>query len=270
MRDRDYQRREREFLDKLKSKGAFRAVATRQPARPNTLAAQAKIGARSNFMFARPSHESLRSTQAGETTRRRPAPCEASITESPSGRPQMQVPSALSSTMTTKRAIAQKTTFATEADLVASFVGKLQAGRSCYGSVEVVTEWDHRSGLVDVLARDCAGALVAFEAKLKNWRRAFMQAYRSTAYANRTYVLLPPTVAERAMQDREEFELRGVGLCAFDGKAIQILIEACEQEPLLKWVRARAHEHFDALLYECRPAPRSSGRRRGDLQAAAA
>lgn len=152
--------------------------------------------------------------------------------------------------------------FATEADLVERFVGKLQAGRTRYGSVQVTTEWDHRAGMVDVLARDSAGALVAFEAKLHNWRRAFMQAYRNTSYANRAYVLLPPNVAQRALQDREEFEFRGVGLCAFDGKVVQVLIEAVDQEPLMAWVRARAHQYFDSLKDErpsSRPA-RSGGR----------
>jgi hypothetical protein len=159
--------------------------------------------------------------------------------------------------------------FATEADLVERFVGKLQAGRSCYGSVEVTTEWDHRAGLVDVLARDCAGALVAFEAKLSNWRRAFLQAYRNTAYANLTYVLVPPAVAQRALQYRNEFELRGVGLCTFDGNAIQILVEALNQDPLLSWLRARAHEHFDRLSNERRTSsPRPPSRGRGALQTA--
>lgn len=171
-------------------------------------------------------------------------------------------------TMPTRKPLPDKHCFATEADLVERFVGKLQSGRTCLGSVQVATEWDHRAGLVDILARDCAGLLVAFEAKLDNWRRAFMQAYRNTAYANRTYVLVPPSVAERALQDREEFLFRGVGLCAFDGKVIRVVIPATDQEPLLAWVRARAHSHFDQLPHDRRASARSSRGRRGDLQAA--
>ncbi|MFZ2652238.1 MAG: hypothetical protein WA210_19245 [Burkholderiaceae bacterium] len=140
--------------------------------------------------------------------------------------------------------------FASEAALVESFVEKLGRGRTRYGRVEVATEWDHRSGAVDVLARDAHGALFAFEAKLENWRRAFDQAYRNTAYANRAYVLLPPAAAQRALQDKEQFQLRGIGLCSFDGRAIRVLIEASDQEALLTWVRARAHQHFDTITNE--------------------
>lgn len=170
--------------------------------------------------------------------------------------------------MTQKKNSTLRHTFTTEADLVDGFVSELKAGKSCYGLVQVTCEWDHRAGLVDVLARDSGDGLVAFEAKLDNWRRAFMQAYRSTAYADRTYVLVPPLVAKRALQDREEFELRGVGLCAFDGQSINILIEASEQEPLLQWVREKAHQHFNSMPDERRAKTRSRSRRKVSVQSA--
>lgn len=169
--------------------------------------------------------------------------------------------------MATKRSSgANSKEFATEACLVERFIGALQAGRTVFGVVQVTTEWDHRSGFVDVLARDGRQSLVAFEAKLADWRRAFLQAYRNTAYANRAYVLLPEKTAHRAMRDREEFEFRGVGLCAFDGDQVRVLIEASEQDALLAWLRASAHKHFDALPDERRPG--SNRRRSRTVQAA--
>lgn len=149
-----------------------------------------------------------------------------------------------------------RTEFATEADFVDCFVGKLSKGRTSFGKVEITTEWDHRAGFVDVLARHRRKTLVAFEAKLDNWKRAFHQAYRSTAYANKSYVIVPAHVASRALRDRDEFELRGVGLCSFDGKSVQVLIEASEQDALLTWLREQAHEHFDALEDDCAAEPR--------------
>lgn len=146
--------------------------------------------------------------------------------------------------------------FSTEADFVERFVGKLSKGRTSFGRVEITKEWDHTAGFVDVLTRHRRKTLVAFEAKLDNWKRAFHQAYRSTAYANRSYVIVPAHVAERALRDRDEFELRGVGLCSFDGRSVQVLIEASEQDALLVWLRARAHEHFDALYDERTVEPR--------------
>lgn len=151
--------------------------------------------------------------------------------------------------------------FSTEACMVECFVGSLQAGRTVFGSVQVATEWDHRSGLVDVLARNGAHALIAFEAKLTDWRRAFLQAYRNTAYANRVFVLLPEKTVHRALREREEFEFRGVGLCSFDGNEVKILIDAVEQDPLLRWLRVRAHEHFNALPDECPSRPKRSRNR---------
>lgn len=148
--------------------------------------------------------------------------------------------------------------FATEADFVVGFVGKLAKGRTAFGRVQITTEWDHRAGIVDVLARNQRNGLVAFEAKLDNWKRAFHQAYRSTAYANKSYVIVPEHVANRAMRDREEFQLRGVGLCSFDGLAVQVLIEATEQDALLRWLRERAHEHFDTLSDEHGSGPKRS------------
>lgn len=151
--------------------------------------------------------------------------------------------------------------FTTEASLVERFVGVLQSGRSHFGPLQVTTEWDHRSGFVDVLVRDKSDALVAFEAKLKDWKRAYMQAYRNSAYADRVYVLLPQSMAHRALRDREEFEFRGIGLCAFDGQHVRVIIEAIEQEPLLVWLRNRAHEHFNGLPDE-RGARSNRGRSR--------
>lgn len=137
--------------------------------------------------------------------------------------------------------------FASEAMLVERFVGALQSGRTHFRSVQVSTEWDHKSGFVDVLVRDCSETLIAFEAKLSDWRRAFLQAYRNTAYANRAYVLLPTRIAHRALKAREEFEFRGIGLCSFDGTTIQVLVEAAEQDVLLGWLRSRAHAYFNGL-----------------------
>jgi hypothetical protein len=161
-------------------------------------------------------------------------------------------------THTTSRA-GSRVEFTTEADFVDCFVGKLSKGRTSFGKVQITTEWDHRAGYVDVLARHRRKTLVAFEAKLDNWKRAFYQAYRSTAYANKSYVIVPTNVANRALRDRDEFVLRGVGLCSFDGKVVQVLIEASEQDALLTWLRAQAHEYFDGLADErARPGRRRS------------
>ena len=135
--------------------------------------------------------------------------------------------------------------FASEAEMVEKFVYVLGKRSSGFGCVEITREWDHRSGFVDVLARDGKKSLIAFEAKLADWKRAFMQAYRNTAYADRAYVLLPSGPAERALAHRSTFEDKGVGLCRFDGEQIEVLLEAAEHQHLVAWIRQRAHEHFN-------------------------
>lgn len=144
----------------------------------------------------------------------------------------------------------QSPAFDTEAALVEQFVDQLAAGTTTFGGVQVTREWDHRSGFVDVLARDGAGQLIAFEAKLTDWRRAYHQAYRNTAYAHKAYILLPESVARRALKHRDDFEQRGIGLCAMQADGVQILVDAAEQDPLMKWLRAKAHEYFDLTAHD--------------------
>lgn len=160
--------------------------------------------------------------------------------------------------------------FETEATLVDGFVGKLKRGRSPWGKVELITEWDHKSGNVDVLVRTRGNSLIAFEAKLTEWRRAFFQAYRNAAYANRVFVVMPTHTVHRALAAVAEFELRGIGLCSFDGKRLEVLIEAREQDELLRWVRERAHNHFNEIRNELKSdrGANSSGGSAGVLQAA--
>jgi hypothetical protein len=145
-----------------------------------------------------------------------------------------------------------KPTFKTEANLVKRFVRSLKAGETAFGVLQITTEWDHRSGYVDVLARDSDNNLIAFEAKLKDWKRAFHQAYRNTAYANQAYILLPAKEAQKALQYREEFDLRGIGLCSIQAGRVEVLVEAAEQEALLTWLRSRAHDFFDGVTRDQR------------------
>ena len=137
--------------------------------------------------------------------------------------------------------------FDTEAELVREFLTKLQGGKSPWGPVDTAIEWDYRSGVADVLARNQSRDLIAFEAKLSDWRRACHQAYRSTAYADVAYVVLPETVASRAARESEVFARYGVGLVSCSVRGIDVVIEAKLCEPLLKWLTARAHATFDKV-----------------------
>jgi hypothetical protein len=129
-----------------------------------------------------------------------------------------------------------------------------------------VTEWDYQSGVTDLLARTSKNELIAFEAKLFDWRRACFQAYRNTVFAVRAYVVLPDAVARRASVHGETFEEYGIGLCACGSSKLKVLIEAPQKEPLMVWLTDRAHTTFDGM--QDAKSNRLSGRRRNRLQAA--
>lgn len=142
--------------------------------------------------------------------------------------------------------------YVSEADLVQDFLELLQEGGSPWGAVETTTEWDYRTGITDVLVRTDEGHLVAFEAKLTDWRRATHQAYRNTTFAKRAYVVMPLKAAERASAHVDIFSRYGVGLCSVQKNSVSIIIEAPEfdDEPLLPWMHRRAHLFFDEAA-EC-------------------
>lgn len=149
--------------------------------------------------------------------------------------------------------------FSSEAQLVDTAVRHLRGGRSPWGSVELVTEWDYRHGRADILARDLSHALVALEAKLSRWQIACDQAYRNTAYATKAYVLVPENVALRVCRHRAHFEARHIGLCSVTPDEMRVLIEAPVVRPLMNWVAELAHSTFDSLsdagaeTRNCRP-----------------
>lgn len=139
--------------------------------------------------------------------------------------------------------------FQSERRLVETAMRHLRKGRSPWGDVELLTEWDYRHGRADILARGACGQLVALEAKLDRWQVACDQAYRNTAYATRAYVLLPEESASRAYQHLTHFAERKIGLCSVARTGITVLIEAPSLHPLMAWVAELAHSTFDDLTH---------------------
>jgi len=64
--------------------------------------------------------------------------------------------------------------------------------------------------------------LLAFEMKIKDWRKALAQAYRYKYFANAVYVVLPPEEIKRAKLALSTFKMLKVGLWSFDKKFIQL------------------------------------------------
>lgn len=130
-------------------------------------------------------------------------------------------------------------TFKTERLLVNHFVSQLTACNTPWGEVRFVREFDYARGRTDVVVLHESGELIAFEAKLNDWRHALHQAYRNTCFAHQSFVLMPKHTALEAAAFRHDFEARGVGLCYVDAEGLHVLTDALPTSPLEPWL-ARA------------------------------
>jgi hypothetical protein len=113
----------------------------------------------------------------------------------------------------------------------------LQQGTWEFNCLDIAIEFVHGSGRTDVIAQ-CGGELIAFETKLRDWRRAMQQAYRNSSFAHYSYVALPAAAADKA--NTAEFVKRNIGLCSIDRGEVKITIAAPKQEPLKPWITATA------------------------------
>jgi hypothetical protein len=132
--------------------------------------------------------------------------------------------------------------YSSERELVNGFLENLRRDRTPWHCVHVSTEFFYQRGRTDVIVLDIAGNVIAFEAKLNNWRVALQQAYRNTCFANFSYVVLPKSVALLASRSSAEFDRRRVGICYFDGNETHILQEAGAVDPVQPWLCTRAIE----------------------------
>ncbi|TJZ77532.1 hypothetical protein [Chitiniphilus eburneus] len=130
--------------------------------------------------------------------------------------------------------------FSTEEMLVDAFASHLARDSAPFELATLIREFDYRSGRTDVLVSDCENQILAFEAKLTDWRKAVHQAWRNTSFAERTYVVLPADVGHRVLRYRTEFERLGVGLCLVSDATIEIAIESKLSEPVLLWLHEKA------------------------------
>ncbi len=148
-----------------------------------------------------------------------------------------------------KRGLAMPTVpeFALERDLVASFVSLLSTFEGAmFEEPSYALEFDYQRGRTDVVALAMDGTVVAFEAKLRDWREALHQAYRNRCFADLSYVILPMRVAERAARYEEVFSDRGVGLCCITPDGIRVLLPALHSVPLQAALKQCAVEFVSA------------------------
>jgi len=136
--------------------------------------------------------------------------------------------------------------FVGESQLVGAVVRELAATSSPWSPSSVIEEFDYGSGKTDVLALSALGHVIAFEAKLRDWRRALHQAWRNTSFANQAYVVLPARLSEVAEKHAWAFRELGVGLCVAEATKLSVLLESKTTEPLIVWLHKKAREALEA------------------------
>jgi hypothetical protein len=131
--------------------------------------------------------------------------------------------------------------YSTEKMLVEQFVRVLSSGENPWGPMPVSCEFFYTRGKTDVVALADGEILIAFEAKLKDWRCALDQAYRNTCFAHKSYVVVPKATALTAFASVAEFRRRGVGLCYVDNLGGLTILEEPEiVTPIEPWIATRA------------------------------
>jgi hypothetical protein len=130
--------------------------------------------------------------------------------------------------------------YSLEADLMRDFQQYLIAPNSPFKIESYAQEFYYMNGRVDVVAVDSRDRLIAFEGKLSRWRHALNQAYRNSAFADWSYVVLPIKIAEIALYSESEFSRRGVGLVAVSMEGIEVFLTPQPGKNLQPWIGQKA------------------------------
>jgi len=131
------------------------------------------------------------------------------------------------------RMTSRSASFPNERALVEAIAEDLASDRSPWPNLILAREFNYSRGRTDIVGVDEHGNVIAFEAKLSRWRLALCQAYRNTAFAHYSYVVLPPAAALRAARSIGDFARHSVGLCSASPSGVEILIEAPYADPVL-------------------------------------
>ena len=127
-----------------------------------------------------------------------------------------------------------------EVTLVDQLAALVSQGSVAWLRQTLVREFDYSSGRTDLLTLTVTDHVVAFEAKLTNWRKAMDQAWRNTSFANEVYVVLPRACSRPALQHRADFEDSGVGLCVMDENGVDMLWNSRNHKPVIPWLHHKA------------------------------
>jgi len=92
------------------------------------------------------------------------------------------------------------------------------------------------------------GAVVAVEAKLKDWKKALRQAYRNHLFADRVYVALPSAHASSAIKNISQFRQTSVGLIVWEDSRAKVYYHPPKNRSVSRWHASSVRTSLEALV----------------------
>lgn len=129
--------------------------------------------------------------------------------------------------------------FRTEEKMVDTCVNELL---NEYKKDEILLEPIGLFGIPDIMINN--KEIISIEAKLKNWKRALIQAYRYRSFSKKAYVFMDNDYIDAPLENIKEFKKFNIGLAGVSNEKIEIYYEPEEKEPFSKELYIKAMDAF--------------------------
>ena len=129
--------------------------------------------------------------------------------------------------------------FSTEEKMVKICVEELE---NKYKKSEIVLEPKGLFGIPDIMIKN--KNLISIEAKLKNWKRALIQAYRYRSFSEQSYVYMDNDYIEAPLENISEFKKYNIGLAGVLNDSIKIYFEPTAMEAFSEQLYIKAKDVF--------------------------
>lgn len=129
--------------------------------------------------------------------------------------------------------------FRTEEKMVDTCVNELL---NEYKKDEILLEPIGLFGIPDIMINN--KEIISIEAKLKNWKRALIQAYRYRSFSKKAYVFMDNDYIDVPLENIKEFKKFNIGLAGVSNEKIEIYYEPEEKEPFSKELYIKAMDAF--------------------------
>lgn len=106
----------------------------------------------------------------------------------------------------------------------------------------IVLEPNGLFGIPDIMIND--NEIISIEAKLKNWKRALIQAYKYRSFSKKSYVFMDIDYIDVPLRNIDEFKKYNIGLGGVSNKGIHIYHEPEERTPFSAELYNKALEVF--------------------------